>query len=141
MTMTARSERVGPKLFGEAQRLGCEGCAHLRAEKYEIEDGNDYDWGFNYFCDAAGGEGVPLRNTPAWCPFYPKPTSKPQWLSAPDREGWWWVRRDGQLWGVRNVWKGSGGALCVSAHSHWLRVEEIVGARWLRIEEPEGEHG
>ncbi len=35
--------------------ISCGDCPRLKSEKWSIEDGNDYDWGFDHHCGMRGG--------------------------------------------------------------------------------------
>lgn len=67
-------KRHGPAVLLE---LSCQGCAFETSEYYCVEDGNDCDSGFNYFCTHPRApkreEGrMPIgssTNTPGWCPL------------------------------------------------------------------------
>lgn len=47
----------------------CSGCKFLQSQKWSIEDGNDYDWGFDYTCEKLKKYIGQQPETPLWCPF------------------------------------------------------------------------
>lgn len=48
-------------------------CKYLNSKEWSIEDGNDYDWGFDYKClhpDLKTSSYIEQQpETPKWCPF------------------------------------------------------------------------
>lgn len=68
--MTADFKQYGPTI---TTVYSCGDCVFLKSEKYTVEDGNDYDWGYAHTCTSPeldAPRDVPTRsNTPAWCPY------------------------------------------------------------------------
>jgi len=60
------TKQEGPSI---STTKNCMDCKHLDAAYWSIEDGNDYDWGFDYRCERAEREIGSTSRTPDWCPF------------------------------------------------------------------------
>ena len=82
--------KIGPTLNVIGAHYLCGECSHRTMERYEIEDGNDYDSGYNNYCTATGErryikEGHAC-STPDWCPSHPgKPEQYHEIKSDRDR--------------------------------------------------------